>query len=218
MCANEVCEKVSIIIIFLNLRILWQSSFMHSTNIHWGPIRSLTLPSTLRWQCTLVTLTSMKNTHFLGVIWYNYHNWKAKYCLWEWHQETILHLLKWDILIMPMYKADVQFGIGESKEKKLAIRDKLCQIQLEVMECTQMGIPMGRKHGKIFQRSSEKMNLKLKLWKEINEVVSCYCPFLLFKQKMDTQKSGENQQQTAQSNLLGSWSVTSVSEPYQGVP
>lgn len=94
--------------------------------------------------------------------------------------------------------------------KRNSLLETNCQIQLEVMECRQMGIPMGRKHWNIFQRSSEKMNLKLKLWKEIHEVVSCYWPFLLFKQKMDTQKSGENQQQTAQSNLLGSWSVTSI--------
>lgn len=75
-----------------------------------------------------------------------------------------MHLLKWDILILPKYKADVQPGIGKNKKKKLAIRDKWCQIQLEVMECRQMGISMGRKYGKIFHWSSEKkMNLRLKL-------------------------------------------------------
>lgn len=103
-----------------------------------------------------ITQSIMKNTYSFGIIWYSYHNWQAKSCLWEWHQETILHLLKWDILILPKYKADVQPGIGKNKKKKLAIRDKWCQIQLEVMECRQMGIPMGRKYGKIFQRSSEK--------------------------------------------------------------
>lgn len=34
-----------------------------------------------------------------------------------------MHLLKWDILILPMYKADVQSRIGGSKEKELAISD-----------------------------------------------------------------------------------------------
>jgi len=47
-------------------------------------------------------------------------------------------------------------GLGKIRKKKLAIRDKWCQIQLEVMECRQMGIPRGRKHGKIFHRSSGK--------------------------------------------------------------
>lgn len=67
-----------------------------------------------------------------------------------------MRLLKWDILILPIYKADVQSRIGGSKEKNLLLVTNLCQIQLEVMECRQMGIPMSRKHGKIFQRSSEK--------------------------------------------------------------
>ena len=48
--------------------------------------------------------------------------------------------------------------LGKIRKKKLAIRDKWCQIQLEVMECRQMGIPMGRKHGETFQRSSGKKN------------------------------------------------------------
>lgn len=68
-----------------------------------------------------------------------------------------------------------------------------------------MGIPMSRQHGEIFQRSSEKMNLRFKLQKEINEVVRCYCPFFLSEQKMGMQKSEENHQQTAQ--RVASWAV-----------
>lgn len=36
-----------------------------------------------------------------------------------------MHLLKWDILILPVNKADVQSRVGESKEKELVISDKL---------------------------------------------------------------------------------------------
>lgn len=36
-----------------------------------------------------------------------------------------MHLLEWAILILPVYEADVQSRVGESKEKELAVSDKL---------------------------------------------------------------------------------------------
>lgn len=104
-------------------------------------------------------------------------------------------------------------GLKKAKKKWLLLVTSLCQIQLEVIEFRQMGIPLSGRHGNIFQWSSESLKSRAKAIKgnkgrsQLQETIST-APFS-FKnrwQVLQSQQPASSQPvQTAQS--VTSWAL-----------